>query len=244
MLNTRSMWLIAGISAVAFSLSCGSDTERGSKGTDAGGSSGGGDQGDAGSQAAEATGDQGGQSSGSGGRQEGGGTSDFAGASGSSASEGNAVFSIGIPLASDPGWSCTIPAHTTVLGTIQPTDTIQGETLVDGKDGAQVECSVSGDGTFNFRGSITLSTGSLLAVSGQVPLGGRGLGTANMYDLQTTISLSADPDSCQILVDRGALTVENGAIWAGFTCPKVWNPGQPGIWCSSSGYFLFKNCNK
>jgi hypothetical protein len=154
--------------------------------------------------------------------------------------EGTASISIGTPTAPDAGWNCTsIPIHTTVIGKAAPDTASQGETSIDGKDGADIECSVTGEGTYSFSGKLKQGT-SIFTVSGQASAGGTSTGSASLYDLQTTFPIASDPaQPCTFTTHQ----VEAGAIWASFTCPKVVNPNQIGLWCGARGTFVFKSCS-
>jgi len=157
--------------------------------------------------------------------------------------EAAATVSIGAPISADPGSACTVPPHVTIFGT-PPDATSAGDTLVDGDGGADVRCTVTEDGTYSFSGSVKQGVQSF-GVNGQVTAGGTGTGLANMFDSVMAISLQAPPEvPCTFYVNQGSLAVESGAIWAGFSCPKFANPGQTGIWCQASGYFVFKSCGE
>ncbi len=157
--------------------------------------------------------------------------------------EAAATVSIGAPINPDPGSACSLPPHVTIFGA-PPDATSSGDTLVDGDDGADVRCTVTGSGSYSFSGSVKQGRQSF-GVTGEVTPGGTGTGTANMFDSVMAISLASPADvPCTFYVNQGSLTVESGAIWAGFSCPKFSNSGQTGIWCQASGFFVFKSCGE
>lgn len=155
--------------------------------------------------------------------------------------EGTVTIDIGTPPAPDAGWNCVnIPVHTTLIGKAAPDTTSQGDTAIDGKDGAEVECSVKGEGTFSFSGKLKQGT-STFTVTGTAAPDGTGTGTVSVYDVQTTFPIASSDTAqpCTFTTHQ----VESGAIWASFACTKMVNRDYIGTWCGARGTFVLKSCS-
>jgi hypothetical protein len=111
--------------------------------------------------------------------------------------------------------------------------------VVDGDNGAGVNCTVSGDGT-TFNLTASLEQGDVVFdVQGSIgPSGGKAFVSSNhaLHGLQ-------DPQ-CDIFIESNQGQIKAGAIWAAFDCSSFndISVGQTG--CTASGKFIFENCGK
>ncbi len=143
------------------------------------------------------------------------------------------------------GASCPFMAHVTNFGDTVPSASSPGTVLVDGKKGAEVNCSVSGEGPFNFEGTVAIPTARLTFFAGTAVQGGEGQATGIFRDPIMARTLQSDATQpCIISVNEGSLSVEKGSIWAKFSCPKIGEDSQPNIWCQASGFFVFRSCDE
>jgi hypothetical protein len=154
----------------------------------------------------------------------------------SAPAEGAVSLSI-VPSAIAPsGRGCTVTSQQTLFGDAPPGPTSQGSTWVDGQGGHKVKCSITGDGTFTFSGEISSNTMNL-RVTGTVQAGGTG--TAAVAEFDQGLALY-DPN-CTVDVSGGYL-VENGAIWAGFSCSSLRSGDDTYQWRAAEETIVFKNC--
>ncbi len=115
--------------------------------------------------------------------------------------------------------------------------------LVDGDDGARVECRVAlaADGSGNFDVDFRLVNGPIrnFSGSGRLPAAEDASG-----ELEVTLALSnattpLEQDDCTAQVGR----VLEGAIWiSALTCPALADPRTEGLVCNGSGAVIFENC--
>jgi len=152
-----------------------------------------------------------------------------------------------------PGASaCSIGAHTVGVaqGGAYPSFTSgnPGKRVVDGQDGAEVHCRVSGSSSFAFTGSLNKDAVSF-STAGRVEKGGTGTGTVAAADPQTAqhafspVQSQQDPQ-CTFRVNENKLEVAGGRIWAAFDCPSVRDTVNFDIQCGLSGEFVLENCDE
>jgi hypothetical protein len=146
------------------------------------------------------------------------------------------------------GRSCSTSGFTARIGDPSPTETSAEGRVTDGKEGADVECGVSGGddgfefdaqafdesetGTVNFSASGTLS-------------GTSGVGTVSINTDRTGRLASPPEMPCQFDVNGGNLQVDTGLIWARFSCDAAFDQSSPSTtYCQISGVMAFDNCRK
>jgi hypothetical protein len=147
-----------------------------------------------------------------------------------------------------PGKACSVGAHNLTIGD-PPSTTTRGKPIVD-EEGGKVSCTVTGGGTFSFKGSATHGSTSFTVTSGTVKKGTTGSAVIQTCDPDGCLVSPTEPDAdgfgqkCEIFVDGDKLGVNAGRIWARFNCPTLGNPtSQPNLWCASDGIFVFENCD-
>jgi hypothetical protein len=125
----------------------------------------------------------------------------------------------------------------------EPTATSPGGLLVDGQDGADVECKVKENGTFVVSATVE-NDGIEFGLTGTVNADGTGTASVSFYDptliggmrdSNCTISLGTDTDN---------YAVESGALWAAVSCNKLTTPDYQGIWCAGNAVVVFKSCDE
>jgi hypothetical protein len=130
-----------------------------------------------------------------------------------------------------------------------PGQTLDADTylqkLVDGKDTADVRCSVQrASSSFSVEGSLTLGSKSLVISNGTLGANNKGTARITLSDGESLSgSLSAPSANC--LVDAAAAAdtnyrVDADSIWAYFSCPSV--ERAPSDYCQAEGYFVLENC--
>jgi hypothetical protein len=116
-----------------------------------------------------------------------------------------------------------------------------GQTVLDGRDGYAVSCTVSGSGTsFGISGEITAPDLTYLSVNGSA---GSGSSTVSMAFLagRLVAPLISDAKTPCTLTTIKALRA--GSIWAAYSCPSVSDPNSPGTTvCTATGEFVFTGC--
>ena len=148
--------------------------------------------------------------------------------------------------------ACSIGAHTVGVaqGGAYPQHTTgnPGKRVVDGQDGAEVRCRVTGANSFVFSGSLSKDAVSF-SVAGRVEKGGEGTGTVAASDSQTAqhvfspVQSQQDPD-CTFKVNENKLEVAPGRIWAVYDCPATRDTVNFDIVCGLGGEFVLENCDQ
>lgn len=129
-----------------------------------------------------------------------------------------------------------------------------GNTVLDGRDGYSVACSIKGAGQ-PFYGKLQSPDGTYLEVNGATAADGATF-TAYMYGTSTASGSGAGTvnnlkdDACKITViaknGAGAPYIEPGSIWAGFQCLNLTAQngalGQTGA--TDVAEFLFTGCSR
>jgi hypothetical protein len=182
-----------------------------------------------------------------------GGVANTAGSSGNGASgaggnlhalpaQGAVTASVGQPTVHVDQMTC--PAiQTYQVGAPQaPTATDPGESVVSGDAGASISCTVKGNGTFSFSGSLHAPTGtgdlvSIVFSNGTVAPDFTGTADITFYTPQLSANFnSAAPCAINVLGQQ----VKAGSIWASFNCPMIESP--PSGLCGLTGTIVFENC--
>lgn len=166
--------------------------------------------------------------------------------------QGNLTLSIQQPVGAGTG-TCPVPGNTYVIAPPGqgPNSADPGTRVIDGQNGTTIKCSVHGDSTFTFSGTIKGQTSS--TPSDQVTLTITN-GTVNMDKATGTATMTANTSgllgnfssaagACTVNVVSG--NVKAGSIWATASCPVISDPSSPGKGCSigPTTTFVLENCD-
>ncbi len=127
----------------------------------------------------------------------------------------------------------------------QMDNSMLGNTVLDGRNGYQVSCNISGSGTYSLTASISAPDQTSVSVSGE-GIGATNSPTVSMYIMATTgevndlgdtnCTLSATPQSPM-------KALEPGSIWAKFHCGNLTSPSNLGsATITGDGEFVFTGC--
>jgi hypothetical protein len=149
----------------------------------------------------------------------------------------------GWAIAFSPGTSGACPLatpHNGQVGTVSATSA--DGVVTHGVDGADVECTITGSGTFDVQAKASMD-GSILsitipAINANASKDDPASGTA-AYAGPGTSSLSY-AGACDFYFDFEDQTVDTGKIWVSFTCDEV-TSGNQGP-CTFSGTAVFQDC--
>lgn len=116
--------------------------------------------------------------------------------------------------------------------------------VVDGDQGAQVQCSVQSTSSSEYAIQLSLTSAQMaLAIQGGITTTG---GAVSLSETDTANpTLQKDP-ACAITIKPNVSVLKPGAIWADFDCLNFKDPntGDPNARCEATGSFLFENCSK
>jgi hypothetical protein len=150
----------------------------------------------------------------------------------------------------DPGVDCNVAGHNTKVGDVD--DSHKNTVVIDGEAGAEVQCSVTGSGTFTVDAHARLS-GPLRYL--QISIPGIAPGTTVDKAAKGTVAyanstqpgtagetyVSPQDNACEFYFANGNQTVDAGKIWVTFTCPAMVNGSDT---CAiTRGYALFEDCD-
>ncbi|AKT38444.1 hypothetical protein [Chondromyces crocatus] len=148
-----------------------------------------------------------------------------------------------------PPAECQLNTHRAQVGS--PTATDPGEKISDGQNGASVECTVSGSGTYLVKGriqqdlNILAVTVSSLSSSASRAAPAKGSVTFRSKELQAG-SVNSDADEpCDFWFPDERpddQRVSGGKAWLVFSCPKM-NHLQGSVCALGESYVLFENCD-
>jgi hypothetical protein len=148
----------------------------------------------------------------------------------------------------DTGNDCNLVTHNTELGSVDNADIRQllkdGEQ--EGQYAAKVECSVTGDGTFNVSGSAKTAEKSLrITVNGLSDAATQAAPVTGSVSYSSATKTAGNPFSSQAcdfyLTDDQRGQTASGKTWLSFACETLSGPMNTcGI---SVGYAAFENCN-
>jgi hypothetical protein len=120
------------------------------------------------------------------------------------------------------------------------------QTVLDGRDGYKVSCSVVQSGSkYSVSASIekpdemtlTLDSSSISATGGPASMSFFSPGSINTWTSPTggcTITTTSTTEG---------LTVKPGSIWATYICPQVSDVNNLGKTCQTSGFVVFTGCS-
>lgn len=146
----------------------------------------------------------------------------------------------------DPGLDCAIKGHNEQVGQV---DSHKKPTVVtDGIDGAEVQCTVKGDGTYSVDGRArhkgrALSV-KIASISSSATEEAPAAGIVSYSSANTAGDPYVSPPDtpCQFYFVKGSNEgVAKGKVWAAFKCPLVESEGS--LCEITQGYVLFENCS-
>lgn len=148
----------------------------------------------------------------------------------------------------DTGNDCNLVTHNTELGSVD--NAAIRQLLKDGEQegqyAAKVECSVTGDGTFNVSGSAKTAEKSLrVTVNGLSDAATQDAPVTGSVSYASALKTAGNPYSSQTcdfyLTDAQRGDTASGKTWLSFSCETLSGPMNTcGI---SVGYAAFENCN-
>ncbi|HEY5962079.1 MAG TPA: hypothetical protein VIV60_36235 [Polyangiaceae bacterium] len=155
---------------------------------------------------------------------------------------GEAAVSVQIGNSRDaPGGYACGQSHTLIWGNTGPSSSSQGSTWIDGEDGKEVSCSVSGGGTYEFSGKV-VGQSSSFSITGSVQAGGTGTASVYFFDTGGEFGYVVRDNSCTVSATDN-YKVEKGAVWASFHCSHMTSAEDMYLWCDANGTFVFKSCD-
>ncbi len=164
------------------------------------------------------------------------------GGAGTIQAQGALTATVAEPVPMVAQMSCPIVDSYEVGAPEAPTMMDPGASVVNGMNGSAISCSVSGQGTFAFSGSLrgVTAQGDQIAIAfsnGSVDPDGTGSTDVNFYTPQLSTNFSSAAP-CSVTVEDQQ--VKPGAIWASFQCAQVESP--PSGLCGLQGVVVFENC--
>lgn len=146
----------------------------------------------------------------------------------------------------DTGIECQHGGHNAKVGDVGPST--KNAVVVDGTEGANVDCRVSPKGSGFFVDAslqqsdkflTILIDGISTAATETAPVkGGIGYSSANTVDTYTTTTM----DKCDYYFVPSAQGIAAGRVWVSFKCPRL---EAEGSFCSiQQGYAIFENCEE
>jgi hypothetical protein len=121
-----------------------------------------------------------------------------------------------------------------------------GTRLVDEENGTSISCKVSGSKTFRISGSAQRE-GVMLTVRGEVPNAEYEEQQHGEGEVQVRTSGTVGQSLIPVEGSPCRLTpvkVAAGRVWAEFNCPVTEASRQQNTFCSTSGFFVFENCDR
>jgi hypothetical protein len=143
---------------------------------------------------------------------------------------------------SDPGVECQVAGHGNAVGEVS--DSTKQKLYSNGEDGAEVECSVVGSGSFNATGKI-YKGGSILQISigsiaASATAAAPAIGSVSFASEKTQASYNSN--ECQFYfvpnTDEG---VDSGKLWVAFKCPTI--TSEQSVCKIDVGYVILENCS-
>jgi hypothetical protein len=143
--------------------------------------------------------------------------------------------------------ACMIAGHNTAVGAV--TSNTKDKVLVSGTEGADIECTVSGSGTFSVQAKISQNGQGLeinipkltAAASKDSPATGS-VNYASSKTSGTVFSSTADTP-CNFYFSSDSEGVASGRVWITFDCPKVIQ-GTMKTCKIGPGFAIFENCSE
>ena len=148
----------------------------------------------------------------------------------------------------DGSQGCEVTGHNATLGDVTPTT--KDKLIKNNVEGAEVECSVTGSGSFNLDlSAFQGSNGLFITVAGLKPRGSGGPtrdnpapGTVGFHSSTTALEVYASSGTgCNFyFADDSNQDVAAGRVWLTFNCPEI---VQSMSKCElGDSYAIFENC--
>jgi hypothetical protein len=142
---------------------------------------------------------------------------------------------------------CAVTGHNTTLGDVTPTT--KDKLLKNNVEGADVDCSVTGSGSFNLDlSAFQGANGLILSVGGLKSRGSGGPtreapapGTVTFHSATTVDVYSSSGAACNFFfADESNQDVAAGRVWLSFNCPLIVDGSSQ---CElGDSYAIFENC--
>jgi hypothetical protein len=143
--------------------------------------------------------------------------------------------------------ACMIAGHNTAVGAV--TSSTKDKVLVSGIDGADVECTVSGSGTFSVQAKISQGGQGLEINIPKLTAGATkdnpATGSVNYASLKTsgTVFSSTTDTPCSFYFSDNHEGVASGRVWITFDCPKIIQ-GTMKTCKLGPAFAIFENCSE
>lgn len=140
---------------------------------------------------------------------------------------------------------CGIAGHNTAVGAVS--SSTKDKVIVSGTDGADVECTVSGSGTFSVQAKISQAGQGLEINIPKLTAGATkdnpATGSVNYASAKTsgTVFSSTADAPCNFYFSSDSQGVASGRVWITFDCPKVVQ-GTMKTCKIGPGFAIFENC--
>jgi hypothetical protein len=142
---------------------------------------------------------------------------------------------------------CEVTGHNATLGDVTPTT--KDKLLKNNVEGAEVDCSVTGSGSYNLDlSAFQGSNGLFISVGGLKPRGSGGPtkeapapGTVSFHSATTVLEVYSSNEPCNFFfADESNQDVAAGRVWLSFNCPVI---QQGSSLCEiGDSYAIFENC--
>ena len=130
-----------------------------------------------------------------------------------------------------------------ISGGVQPSlvDHILGKTVLDGRNGYHVSCSITGGDSYSVSGDITSPDGTSVTVEGSGVTKAQGGTVTMLFVVSGVVSQVSDTNCTLPKVEE----LEPGSIWASFHCINVRDPTVLGTATGTAdGEFVFTGCSR
>lgn len=136
------------------------------------------------------------------------------------------------------------------LPSLNGTPTRRGGPVYDGVEGAEVTCTVSGEGTYELSAKLEGPNQKVegkktnISMNATIDASGEGTGTVSFFTTDV-LQVSSGQAGCtfQVVPNKGELDISPGRVWVTFNCPDVvMNSMVSG--CSSQGTFVLESCRE
>jgi hypothetical protein len=145
----------------------------------------------------------------------------------------------------DPGIECQHAGHNAQVGEV--TDRTKQTLLSNGQDDAEVECIVSGSGSFKVDASAYQSSKLLKIVvpslTSAATIDAPAKGTVAFASPNTVKSYVSPSNSCDFyFVEGSGEGVGEGKVWVAFKCEEI-RLANESVCEIQQGYAIFENCS-
>jgi hypothetical protein len=148
----------------------------------------------------------------------------------------------------DPGPDCEVGGHNAAMGNV--TKDTKTKVLVDGQDGASIDCTVTGSSSYRVEAFSTDSQNGLQlginigSITAQATKEAPAVGSVSFSSPNTggEPAYSDANTPCNFwFVPKSGEGIGSGKIWVAFECPKV-TINMSTACKISSGFAIFENC--